>query len=153
MTNKDASPVRAKLNQDYNVNLRVNIKDQKFNPFPVSTRCSPRNTGEIDNSIDEYLPGLTAQEIKDFSAINDDILNWVKESPKHKALLFENPIEALQASGVKLDRSLLKKLSRIKSENEMRSPIIAGLNINKMEFSVSKSILSKDQSDTNQTKK
>lgn len=144
MSKLTKAPVRARLKQDYNVNLRINIKDQKFDNIQFNTKCQARNSAEIDDGLKKLLPGFSSAEIKKFYAINGDLMKWVKKNPKNKKLLFQDPIKALQVSKVKLDRSVLKKLSRVKKSNEKQAPILQGLNLKKVEFSVKKSILTKD---------
>ena len=144
MTKLKRSPVRAKIKQDYNINLRMNLTGLKFEDYNLNAKCTPRNSAQINDNFKKFFPGFSKGEIEKFLSFDKDIMKWIKASPKNKKLLFENPIKALQSSGVKLDRSLLKKLTKVKNANDKRTQIAPGINFNKVEFSTKRTVLSKE---------
>ena len=138
------APIKGKIKQDYQVNLKLNVLSHKFENFQLNTKCTPRNSAQIDDSFEKLFPGLSSDEIKKFLSVDKELMQWVKSSAKNKKLLFEDPILALQKSKVKLDRSLLKKISKIKNDNDKGAAITPGLNLSKIEFSTKRTVLSKE---------
>lgn len=144
MSKLNPSPVRGKIKQEYKVNLRINLKNHSVDNQVFFHKCKPRNSAGIDSDITKLFPGFSKGEIIQFFKIDKELMKWVKASPKNKRLLFEEPLKAIQESGIKMERSLLKKLHKVKKENDKRSPIAPGISIQEIEFSTKKTILSKE---------
>lgn len=138
MKQKSFAPVRAQLSSDHKVNLNVNIIG--IGKLIPSSKCGPRKKGQ-DNVAMPSIPGWTKGQLQQLLSMEKEVMGWIKKNKKNQSMFFENPIRAIEKSGIKLDRSFKKKLSRAKLTGEKNIRLQKGLSLGNIKISATKHIV------------
>jgi hypothetical protein len=140
MKTKEFSPVKGMLTSDYKVNLKINViglgeisKGKVFGP------CKPRKTGQDDSDLPK-IPGWSREQLLQLSTANQKIMSWMKKSKTNKKLFFNDPTKAISTAGIKLDRSLHKKIARTRKSSSKNATIKEGINLGDIHLSAKKMI-------------
>ncbi len=125
----EESPVSIRMHEGYSVNLKVNVVGAgEIGPL-VRLRCRPRQGAPRHEKEALVLP----ESVRDvFGSINDTVLQWLAKDASHLTRFLADPMDALQASGLKIERSTLKAISQLQQEVAAASSVHPGLQVERM---------------------
>jgi hypothetical protein len=125
-----AKPVKAissKLS-DHNINIR--IRDSKGIPdFAKQLGCQPRT--KTDGKPPFFLPEVL---IKNFDLINSGLSKWLAQSKDNSKIFLENPVKAIELTGIKMDRITMKEISKVHKDTIAKT--LVSPDVNKMNVAV-----------------
>lgn len=113
---------------DHNINIRIR-DTAKLPDLTLFKGCRPRTT--LDGQPSLSLPTVI---VKNFDAINKNLATWLAASKENSKVFLENPLQAIEKAGVKLDRASLKELQTL--HTDAKSKILVSPEVNELKINV-----------------
>lgn len=130
----DESPVSIRMHEGYSVNLKVNVVGAGEIGPVLRLRCRPRQGAPRHEKEALDLPAPVREA---FGTINDAVLQWLAHDASHLKQFLADPMAALQAAGVKMERSTLKAITRLQDDVAAASSVHPGLQVERVTATVS----------------
>jgi hypothetical protein len=118
--------VRAKRHQAYELNLNVRLLPAGSIPSTIKLACQPRQGAERIQKDPVELPESTRTWLLQ---VNRLVIAWLQKDPQNQQAFMADPIAAVQAAGVKLDRAQHKELLRLRESFGTAQAVVPGLQI------------------------
>ena len=134
-TGSGSLPVTAtrgsQLARDLNFNLTVRVAADAGLRVdePSAPRCAPRS-GAIPASGPPS--NITPEELSKLRSLDKQVLEWIAASPSNAALFILDPLRAIEASGVAIDKTLLKSIGKARNAQLASGTLPPGVRISRL---------------------
>jgi hypothetical protein len=114
---------------NFNLNVRVAADAGLRADEPSAARYAPRSG---PRPASDPLSSVTPEELSKIRSLDKQVLEWITASPNNAAFFILDPVRAIEASGLAIDRTLLKNIARARNARSASRALPPGVRISRL---------------------